>query len=61
MKPVISYETAVKPVGMVGDYMRFGGAITIYVGPQNDPQSYTYTFAPGNVVNQTMEIGRAHV
>lgn len=55
MKPVISYKTAVKPVGMIGGYLRFGGAITIYVGSQNDPQSYTYTFAPGNVVNQTMD------
>lgn len=55
MKQVISYETYVTPVGAVGCYMRFGGAITIYVGSQNDPQSYTYTFAPGNVVNQTMD------
>lgn len=55
MKQVISYETYVKPVGMVGRYMRFGGAITIYVGSQNDPQLYTYTFAPGNVVDKTMD------
>ena len=40
MKPVIEYETYVKPVGMIGGYLRFGGAITIYVGSQNDPQSY---------------------
>ena len=55
MKQVISYETYVKPVGMVGCYLRFGGAITIYVGSQNDPQSYAYTFAPGNVVNKIMD------
>ena len=55
MKPVIEYETYVKPVGMIGGYLRFGGAITIYVGSQNDPQSYTYTFAPGNVINKTMD------
>lgn len=53
--PVVTYETYVKPVGMVGRYMRFGGAITIRVGSQNDPQSYTYTFAPGNVVDKTMD------